>query len=381
MGLSPLIVIGLAIWIAHGTTRRAAPYAATGMTAGMAAMMAAMGTGLSVGYGAGMLWDLGWANIIGVLAGGLHGFWMGRRGGPMATLDGAGGGVMGGLMGPMLAVMLLYLPTGLALNAVLMLALQAAFSAGAVYLVAAAAGAVPTTGWLALVGRVLGAAAAPMAAGQDHYAALGVAADASATEIAEAFAAVSRRAANDPERAAAASAALAVLSDPLRRAKYDLVRLEAHSCCPPESPPARSAATDHPARSDRPRRGQVGDQPRRGHAPAAPLVSPSKLITAAVVLGVAVLIYRALPDSEATASRATPPQAAVRVLPGSVPPTSAAAPAPAAGGPGDPMPATTSATGQNVTVTLRAGRYEPGVVQVKSGVPVRLTLQAIGSPG
>ncbi len=43
-------------------------------------------------------------------------------------------------MGPMLAVMLLYLKTSLVLTAVLMLALQLLFSAGALYLVAAAAG-------------------------------------------------------------------------------------------------------------------------------------------------------------------------------------------------------------------------------------------------
>lgn len=49
------------------------------MTAGMAAMMAAMGTGRPVGDAAGILWHLGWANLIGVLAGGLHGLWVGWR--------------------------------------------------------------------------------------------------------------------------------------------------------------------------------------------------------------------------------------------------------------------------------------------------------------
>jgi hypothetical protein len=76
----------------------------------------------------------------------------------MAALDGAGGGVMGGLMGPMLAVMLLYLPLSLASTALLMLLLQALFSAGAVYLVGAGANAPEVNqGWLGMFGRVLGA--------------------------------------------------------------------------------------------------------------------------------------------------------------------------------------------------------------------------------
>ncbi len=76
----------------------------------------------------------------------------------MAALDGAGGGVMGGLLGPMLAVMLLYLPLSLASTAILMLLLQALFSAGAIYLVAVGASAAAAKkGWLGLVGWVLGA--------------------------------------------------------------------------------------------------------------------------------------------------------------------------------------------------------------------------------
>jgi hypothetical protein len=77
----------------------------------------------------------------------------------MAALDGAGGGIMGGLMGPMLAVMLIYLPLSLASTALLMLLLQALFSAGAVYLVAADASApAASRGWLGRIGWVLGAA-------------------------------------------------------------------------------------------------------------------------------------------------------------------------------------------------------------------------------
>jgi len=156
--MTAAIMLGLAAATAVFTSRTAARYRATGMTAGMAAMMAAMGTGLAVGYGTGTALDLGWATLVGALAGGLHGLMMGRRDGPMAALDGAGGGIMGGLMGPMLAVMLLYLPLSLASTALLMLLLQALFSAGAVYLVAAGASApAATRGWLGLIGWVLGA--------------------------------------------------------------------------------------------------------------------------------------------------------------------------------------------------------------------------------
>ena len=36
---------------------------------------------------------------------------------------------------------------------------------------------------------------------------------------------------------------------------------------------------------------------------------------------------------------------------------------------------------QLVAMTLRAGRYEPRLVDIKAGAPVRLSMQAIGDPG
>ncbi len=277
--------------IAGVTTRSVARYGASGMTAGMAAMMAAMGTGLSVGYGAGMIWDLGWANLFGVLAGGAHGLWMGRRYGPMAALDGAGGGVMGGLMGPMLGVMLLYLPISLVLTAWLMLGLQAAFSIGAVYLVAVADGPLPAESSLRLVGWVLGGDA---------------------------------------------------------------------TCCPPESEPAAGrAATDGQGRA---RRG------RRGAAPMRP-VPVGSIMTAAVAIGLSALIYFAFAGASPSESAASRPPVAPAAGSAAAPPQPASAPAASAG------------EIQQVAMTLRAPRYEPRLVEVKSGVPVRLTLQAIGDPG
>ena len=167
LALLAVLVAGASITLALITAWRVSRYGAAGMTASMAAMMAAMGTGLSVGYAAGMVWDLAWATLAGVAAGFGHGLWMGRRYGPMAALEGIGGGAMGGLMGPMLSVMLIALPLGMAWTALLMLALQWAFSVGAIYLVAAAAGQAPATGPLAWAGWLLGAHLVPEEAVQD----------------------------------------------------------------------------------------------------------------------------------------------------------------------------------------------------------------------
>lgn len=368
MTLFLALITALALAIAVGVTRRLAHYGASGMTAGMAAMMAAMGTGLSVGYAAGMAWDLGWATLLGVLAGGLHGLWTGRRYGPMAALDGAGGGVMGGLMGPMLAVMLLYLPLSLQLTALLMLALQAAFSAGAVYLVASAAGGTAVAeGWLRLVGRVLGAeSAAAVDLSRDHYATLGLAADATPSDIAEAFLRVSRRSADRPEVVAAASEALAVLADPLRRAKYDAARLEDAACHVP-APAIPSRATPAPRSGGRRRgRGAAAHAPGRRANLGAPLVLAGVGVLAALIL----LGGLPLPlPTAGTAASATVPW-----------PADAGASAGASGAAQAAAPTDLGGV-QQVAITVRAGRYEPRLVEVQKGSPVRLTLQAIGDPG
>lgn len=150
-----LLTITAAFVLALGATWQMHRHTATGMTACMAAMMPAMGSGLALGYGIGMIWGLGMATLVGVLAGMFHGLWTGRRFGPMAALEGIGGGVMGGLMGPMLAIMLLF-KSSLLPTAVLILALQLVLNAGALYAVAATNG-LAHTGWLGLVGRMLGA--------------------------------------------------------------------------------------------------------------------------------------------------------------------------------------------------------------------------------
>ncbi len=286
-----IVVIGLAIEIAQTTTAKAAHYGASGMVAGMATMMAAMGTGLSLGYATGMIWDLGWANLVGVLAGLTHGLVMGRRYGPMAALDGAGGGVMGGLMGPMLGVMLLYLPTSLVLTALLMLALQAAFSLGGVYLMATAAGAVASSGWLHQVGHVLGS-------------------------------------------------------------QYQEV-----ACCPLEAaaPPALTG------KRPKTRQGtSKGDTERRSWVVT---------LVAALAGALSVLVIGGTLSSDLFRGRS-----ASAPLARSDGPTGAPA--------GEPAAALAEQDGvQQLAMTLRYPRYEPRLMEVKVGVPVRLTLQAIGDPG
>ncbi len=288
-----VVAIGISIVVATTTTRSAARYGASGMVAGMATMMAAMGTGLSTGYATGMIWDLGWANLVGVLAGGTHGLVMGRRYGPMAALDGAGGGVMGGLMGPMLGVMLLYLPTSLILTAILMLGLQAAFSVGGVYLVVAAAGAVAPSGMLHRVGHALGS------------------------------------------------------------------QNQEVSCCQPGPAFHQTAAGDRAASSPSRRDAAVsGPQPRQRLAVAV----------AALAGALVALFFIRGPGSDLVGARGASSSS-----------RSAEAPAALAV---QPVVATVGEDGvQQLTMSLRYPRYEPRLLEAKAGVPLRLTLEAIGDPG
>ncbi len=295
IALFAFLVIGLSTEIATSTTQKATHYGASGMVAGMATMMAAMGTGLAIGYATGMLWDLGWANLVGVLAGGTHGLVMGRRYGPMAALDGAGGGVMGGLMGPMLGVMLLHLPTSLVLTALLMLALQAGFSLGGVYLVASAAGAVTPSGWLHRVGHLLGS-------------------------------------------------------------QYQEV-----PCCALEKaafPPVAAKGT----RPEKPaRQGGISAVPQRRPWVATAVAALAGAFTVLVMTG-------GVSSDLVGARRGSEPSASA----GSVTTAPAAQPAAAIVGQ-DGV--------QQLQMSLRYPRYEPSLMEVKAGVPVRLTLEAIGDPG
>jgi hypothetical protein len=291
--MTAAIMFGLAAAIGVFTSRTVARYGASGMAAGMAAMMAAIGTGLAAGYGAGTQWDLGWATLVGVLTGGMHGLVMGRRHGPMAALDGAGGGVMGGLMGPMLAVMLLYLPLSVASTALLMLLLQALFSAGAVYLVAAGANAPAVRrGWLVRLGWVLGA-------GQ------GI------TDVLETDG----------------------VPTPMAGAK---------------GPGRRVASTKSKAIRD----------------PGANWGNRLTIAFVVVAVGFGAVVFTGWPVDLLAGTQ----QGALSAQ-SFAPDISAVAP-------------TISGDGvQMIAMTLRVGRYEPPLVDLKAATPVRLSMQAIGDPG
>lgn len=371
----PLFVAGFGVWLAYDTSRRICRHGGSGMTAGMAAMMAAMGSGLSLGYAAGMVWDLGWANLIGVVAGLAHGLWMGRRFGAMAALDGAGGGVMGGLMGPMLAVMLVAMPLSLAWTAGLMLLLQWFFSLGAIYLVAAAVGQARTR-WMKAAGRLLGVPSGQAGAVPDHYAALGVSPEANTAEIAAAYVAAARVVAAQPEQLASVREALAVLSDPLRRARYDVARLEdlEHSGgCPPQTENAIPSRTRRPRVRAMPETpgGAGGQRPTPSGARATPATGAARrpaLARIAMAAGAAGVVGAAY--VAATAARGADSQ--VQRAPGS----------PDGAGASGSVSAPVGEDGvQQVNLTLNAPYYGPALTEVKRGVPVRVTLTAVGDPG
>ncbi len=350
--MAQLTVAVLCAVVAIFTTRQCARYQLMGMPAGMAAMMAAMGTGLAAGYAAGMSPDLATATLIGVVAGGGHGLWLGRIWGPSPALEGVSGGIMGGLMGPMLSVMLLYNPTGLVLAAIIMLASQVLFSGAALYLAADAAGALPSAGWQRALGRLLGATAQP---GGDYYAILGVSPEADPTEIAEAFLAESRRAANDSDRLAAARQALAVLTDPLRRAKHDVARLEAIACCPPPALSAKAITQAPPAQPRASRRAERRARQQEQVTTTRFGVQTRVLVLGAVALGF--LMLRAAPEFTGWPA---PGRSAAQAT-------------------GSPE---TAAAGdvQSVALTLNYPNLQPQLLEVQKGRPVELTMSSF-DPG
>jgi len=327
-----IIVAALGLAVAALTTRQCARYQLMGMPAGMAAMMAAMGTGLSVGYAAGMSLDLGTATLIGVVAGVVHGLWMGRRYGPVAALDGAGGGAMGGLMGPMLSVMLLYLPDSLLLTAALMLGMQVLFSVGAVYLIAAAAGGAASSAWMRAAGRLFGAESVPLSSPYDRRLALGLSLEASTDALAPGEAALSRSA---------------------RAAQAD----------------GRPASAGHPAPPIPAGRGKRAAKRARKQARGGIHFDAKALAVATGIL--AIVAIKVVPDLASSLSAS---------------PSAAAGSATSRGSGRGPEPTPVLAVlsdddVQEVAMTLRRPDYEPRLIQVERGIPLRITVAAPNDPG
>lgn len=114
---------------------------------------------------------------------------------------------------------------------------------------------------------------------------LDVPADATTADIAEAFLAEARHPAEHPVRTARAAAALAVLSDPVRRARYDAARLEDLACCPSQPAGTGGAGNDAGAPDRRPGGKRAREEQARRKAAAQ--VGRRDMIKQGAVVGVA----------------------------------------------------------------------------------------------
>jgi len=231
--------------------------ACTEMTGMMLGMTMGMLNGFVLGYAvasATMPNGMFWGNLFGILLGLTLGVYFGRGGGLMGGMDGAMGGVMGGSMGAMLAVMVHYPDWALLWTAVL---LGALYVAGMVALVVLIEQRAPDHAHLHRLAPLFarpGAAAAlpapPLRADGpiNYYEMLDIPVRATVPQVAGAYAAYIADA--DPPARAVADTALAILTNPPRRAEYDrelAVAAGRGECCPPP----RRASAARPASADR----------------------------------------------------------------------------------------------------------------------------------
>src|SRR5687768_12711146 len=241
----------------------------TEMTGMMAGMAMGMLNGFLLGFAvAAASASMFWGNLFGILLGLAMGVYFGRAGGLMGMLDGGMGGVMGGSMGAMLAVML-FPPYFVLWTALLLSALYLVGMSGLVVLIERSdlrhAALHRTLPWLAramaeeaehraddirqtTADRIDGKARLA-----DYYALLGLARDASAEVVSDAY--LDALAASSAEESARLERAYAILSDPQKRAAYDRSLPAADGpgdCCPPprkkSSPATESASTASPSR-------------------------------------------------------------------------------------------------------------------------------------
>jgi hypothetical protein len=219
-----------------------------GMTMGMlngfllgyagAAAAASIFAGTVIGTATGSLF---WGNLMGILLGALMGVYFGRAGGLMGMMDGGMGGVMGGSMGAMLAAMLTF-PEGLLLwTAVLLGAVYVVGMAALVVLIEKSAPGHDALHWLApyftrAMAEEADEAQAALGGRQmpDYYDFLDVEWGASEAEITDAY--IGKLADGDDTELQWAERALAILTDPRKRAAYDKqlkLSLGRGDCCPP----------------------------------------------------------------------------------------------------------------------------------------------------
>ena len=223
----------------------------TEMLGMMAGMTMGMLNGFILGYAAAALtYSMFWGNVIGILLGLTLGIYFGRPGGLMGILDGGMGGGMGGSMGAMLAIMVQFPAWALSATAALLMLLYLLGMGGLVVLIersapghAALHRVAPwfTRAMAEEVAEVQARAAATGNGGlMNYYELLDIPVRATAAEIAQAYLVYIAEA--DAEERDFATTALATLSNPTARARYDrelAVAAGRGECCPP---PRRSRA-------------------------------------------------------------------------------------------------------------------------------------------
>jgi heme/copper-type cytochrome/quinol oxidase subunit 2 len=248
-------VLGVALAVGRYLGRFREAY--TEMTGMMVGMTMGMLNGFLVGYAAAAFTSsMFWGNLIGLPLGLLLGAWYGRAGGLMGVMDGGMGGAMGGSMGAMLAAMLAFPAWALNWTAVLLVAVYVPGMLGLVLLVERSApGHADMHRLLPFFTRAVNAevreeldsptGSRPTLNITDYYTFLGVAPEAEADTIAQAY--LEKLAISGPSDVRSAEVAFATLTDPTRRRAYDAV-LAAHrpsdaveDCCPP--PRKKQAAT------------------------------------------------------------------------------------------------------------------------------------------
>lgn len=226
-----IAVLGIALAVGRYLGRFREAY--TEMTGMMIGMTMGMLNGFLVGYAAAAFTSsMFWGNLIGLPLGLLLGVWYGRAGGLMGVMDGGMGGAMGGSMGAMLAAMLAFPTWALNWTAVLLVAVYVPGMLGLVLLIERSApGHAALHGLLPFFARAVNAEVreeleSPTGTRStlhitDYYAFLGVAPEADAGTIAQAY--LEKLATSAPTEVRTAEVAFATLTDPTRRRAYDAV--------------------------------------------------------------------------------------------------------------------------------------------------------------
>ncbi|HUS14461.1 MAG TPA: hypothetical protein VM536_05505 [Chloroflexia bacterium] len=360
--------------------------ACTEMTGMMTGMVMGMLNGLLVGYAAAAATaSMFWGNLIGILLGLVLGGYYGRGGALMGVMDGAMGGVMGGSMGAMLAIMVTFPEWALAATAVL---LSLVYVAGMIALVVLIEQRAPTLAGAhrlaPLFARRTGAGAPPARAGSglmNYYEMLDIPVKASSEQVAQAYLMYIEGAAD--EARAVAAVALAVLTDPTRRAQYNkdlAVASGLGECCPPprRSPSPAAASPPHTA-GDAPARSAKGMAGGHTRVPPPPIrrgpdwrIGMFALIPLFLILG-AMLV-----------SRTSTPAPLGDAYPGDPNPAPTVSTASAAALEARAVPATEVNGLQvlNLVVNGDTMSYKPSVLKVKQGRPVQVNLSVEGrDPG